>query len=163
MNATSVPLTAKDLPTRLLRCLLHLGRRLRRSKEEGGLPSTALQVLGILHRAGSATATELAAELGVKKQSLTLLLAMLRGREYVARARSDRDARNVALSLTPEGREVFLRELSGRGRRLAGLVEAKLTEEEALALAAVLPILEKLALDGDCAMRPQAERGNGKQ
>lgn len=163
MNATSLPLTAKDLPTRLLRCILHLGRRLRLPKEEGRLPSTALQVLGILHRAGSATATELAAELGVKKQSLTLLLAMLREREYVARARSDRDARNVALALTTEGREVFLRELSGRGRRLAGLVQAKLTEEEALALAAVLPILEKLALDGDCAMRPRTERGSGEQ
>ncbi|MDR1360487.1 MAG: MarR family transcriptional regulator [Deltaproteobacteria bacterium] len=134
-----------DLSQRLLRCLLRLSRQLRTAKAESTLPSVPLQALGILYRNRRATATELAAELGIKKQSLTLLLAALHERGYTERKKDAGDARKVHLALTPAGREVFLSELRGRRARLAALIADRLTGNEAEFLLAVLPVLEKLA------------------
>lgn len=138
-----------DLPQRLLRCIMQLSRQLRIARAETTLPSAQLQVLGILYRNRRATATELASELGVRKQSLTLLLAALHARRYTERERGVEDARRVYLTLAPAGREAFLRELRGRRERLAALIADRLAGDEAASLLAALPVLEKLAGSGE--------------
>lgn len=134
----------QNLSDRLLRCLLRLGRQMRAPRAETALPSSSLQVLGILYRNRRVTATELAAELGIRKQSLTLVLADLHGRGYTEREKDGEDARRVHLTLAPAGREAFLRELRGRRERLAALIADRLTGDEAASLLAVLPVLNKL-------------------
>lgn len=138
-----------DLPQCLLRCLLYLSSRLRTARAETAIPAAQLHVLGILYRNRSATATEMAAELGIKKQSLTLLLTTLHELGYTERERDDVDARKVYFTLAPAGRAIFLRELHGRRERLAALITDRLTEDEAASLQAVLPIMEKLAGNGE--------------
>jgi len=147
MNNMPAPHTTRELSHHLLRCLLQLSRRLRNSKAEDRLPAVPLQVLGILYQRQSATATELAVDLGIKKQSLTLLISMLYEKRYITRGKDTDDARRITLSITSAGRKVFLKELGGRRELLARLITENLSEFETVSLSGILPILEKLAFD----------------
>jgi DNA-binding MarR family transcriptional regulator len=143
MNKTPPPLIA-ETSSRLLRWLLLLSRRLRKNGAKDKLSAASLQVLGILYQGRSATATELAAELGIKKQSLTLLLSALHEKGYLGRKREPGDARRISLSLTISGNNVFLDELRGRRAILARLIEENLSAAEVASILKVLPIMEKL-------------------
>ncbi len=157
MNTESF--SAKDMARPLLRCLLLLNRHLRSARTGKQLPAAPLQVLGLLSQRRRATATDLAVALGIKKQSLTLLLTMLHGKGYLDRARDPGDARKIFLFLTASGRDAFLREMDGRRERLARLVAERLTDEEAASLQKILPVLEKLALEEDDAPSENGPEG----
>jgi DNA-binding MarR family transcriptional regulator len=152
------PQRAADAASRLLRWLLPLSRSLRRdgAKDKLPLPAVSLQILGILRERPAATATELAAELGVKKQSLTVLLSALHAKGYVGRQKEPGDARRISLSLTCAGRDVFLGALRVRRAILARRIEENLSDTELADLVRVLPVLEKLLRGpgGESGQRP---------
>jgi DNA-binding MarR family transcriptional regulator len=139
---------ATDGASRLLRWLLLLSRRLRKNGAKDKLSAASLQVLGILHQRHSATPTEIAAEMGIKKQSLTVLLSALQDKGHIGREREPGDARKILLSLTSSGQDAFLEELRGRRATLARLVEENLSDAELASLVQVLPVLEKLLSGG---------------
>lgn len=155
MDTENLSAAPDAVPHRLLRCLLRLGRRLRNTGQKTSLPPASLQVLGMLHQRGHANATRLAEELGIKKQSLTLLLAALHHNGLIRRERDEGDTRRVSLFLTDAGRDLFLRELHGRQELLSRLIREELSAEDASSLPALLPILEKLAFGN----APPAPRG----
>jgi DNA-binding MarR family transcriptional regulator len=155
---TSPPQRAADAASRLLRWILLLSRRLRRdgAKDKLPFPAASLQILGILRERPAATATELAAELGVKKQSLTVLLSALHAKRYLGRHREPGDARRISLSLTAAGRDVFLGALGVRRAVLERRIEENLSATEAADLVRALPVLEKLLREpgGEPGQRP---------
>ena len=146
MSTHPASTTESDLPLRLLRSLLHCNSRLRAARGGARLPSSALQVMGIIYRCGPSTMTRLAGELGIKKQSLTVLLNTLHGTGFILRGPDPYDARKVLLKLTEKGKEALLADLGQRRLVLEQRMEALLSAEDLHALAAALPALEKLAL-----------------
>jgi len=163
MNITTHTTGISEESHRLLRVLLHLGRRLRGRRQDTELPPMALQVLGVIYRRGPVTATAIAEELRVKKQSLTALLRFLQAGGFLLRDTDAKDARKVALSLSGEGRGMLLRDLGERGRYLERIIETSLDAGERRALLDALPVLEKLAghAEPDSAQSPSSSVTRG--
>lgn len=138
-----------SLSSRLLRAVLHISRHLRTRRGADSLSPSALLVLGIIHRRGVVTASAMARELGIRKQSLTTLLQLLEKKECVRREQSGDDARKIVLSLTTTGERAFLADMRQRKLRLEQHMATALTPGECEALNGLLPLLEKLAHAGD--------------
>lgn len=137
-------MTSEQLDS-LLRAVLTLSRRLRSERPAGSAKLTSISVLGTLHRLGSIPAKRLAAEEGLKPQSITRLVDALQDHGCVERAPNPADGREVLVSLTDRGRAVLAREIAARRAWLAAAIEAGLTPVERQGLAEVAPIMLKLA------------------
>jgi DNA-binding MarR family transcriptional regulator len=129
---------------RIRRGIVRLNRRLRQERGDGSLPTNQLEVLGHLHRHGSATPGEVAAALRQRPQSLTRVFADLEAAGRVAREAGTVDRRQSVLSVTDEGRLALERDMGERDAWLAGaLASLSATERGVLELAAEL--MERLA------------------
>jgi DNA-binding MarR family transcriptional regulator len=144
------------LSSRLLRYLFSISRFMRGKALLPNISASAILVLGILFRRKSATLTSLAEELHIKKQSLTILVKGLQEKNFIHRKQSCEDARKNVLSLTADGRDIFLHTMLGRRALLESLLMRLLSEEELASLTGALPALEKLAGAG------QGERVTGE-
>jgi DNA-binding MarR family transcriptional regulator len=133
-----------ELASELRVSLMRLARRLRAERADKGLTLTQLSVLGTLDRHGAMTLGELAAHEKVQPPSMTKILAALEAHGYVTRTPDPVDRRQVVVVANDAGRELLADDRRRKDRwvsqRLAGLAPS-----ERAALAAALPILEKLS------------------
>ncbi|MFG2728825.1 MarR family winged helix-turn-helix transcriptional regulator [Streptomyces canus] len=130
--------------SRIRRGVVRLNRRLRQERGDGSLPPSRLEVLGHLHRHGSATPGEVAAALRQRPQSLTRVFAELEAEGLMAREAGTVDRRQSVLSLTEPGRLALERDMGERDAWLAGaLASLSPTERGVLELAAEL--MERVA------------------
>ncbi|WP_326947166.1 MarR family transcriptional regulator [Amycolatopsis sp. NBC_01307] len=129
-----------DLAGRVREGVGRLNWRMRSERDPNGPGPAVLAVLSRLYRAGTHTASELAAAERLQPQSLTRILAGLTERELVTRTPDPDDGRRSLIRITPDGLAV-LREYSvQRERWLATALESTLspTERQLLKLASEL-------------------------
>jgi DNA-binding MarR family transcriptional regulator len=131
---------------RTIRRSVHrIARRLRVERSTHDLSMSKRSVLGRLFRAGSLTATDLAAQERIQPQSLTRLVAGLEERGFIARRPDESDRRQLQIEITPAGRDLLINDARRQDKWLAAAMTSSMTsiERELLALGARL--LESLA------------------
>jgi DNA-binding MarR family transcriptional regulator len=123
------------------------GLLIRRMRHESGTTLTWSQsvLLSGLARHGHATASELAAENGLRTQTVWSSLAILEGRGLVTRHRDSADRRNVHLSLTDCGRTELATDRRARESWIVGVLSQEFTVAERSTLAQAAPLLVRLA------------------
>ncbi|MES9537683.1 MarR family transcriptional regulator [Actinomadura sp. NPDC000600] len=127
------------------------GRLIRRVRHESGTTLTWSQsvLLSGLAERGHATASELAAENGLRAQTVWSSLGTLEGRGLVARRRDPADRRNVHVSLTLDGRRELEADRRVREDWIRGVLEREFTAAQREVLARAVPLLVRLADSGD--------------
>ncbi len=132
----------QDLADRLRVAVMRLHRRLRQHSVEGLSPAQ-VSSLGSVHRLGSPTLGELAAEEQVQPPTMTRLVAGLEALGLLERVPDPGDGRVTRVRLSTEGRETLRRIRSVKtaflNRRLAGL-----SPEERAVLDSASAILRRL-------------------
>lgn len=121
-----------------------LGRRMRAERAPADLSLGQWAALRTLDSHGPRTPSELAAHEKVQPPSMTKILANLEAHGYVTRTPDPVDRRQVVVAASAEGRAL----LADDRRRKDRWVSQRLTTlepSERAALAAALPILEKLS------------------
>lgn len=104
---------------------------------------TSLAVLSTLSRMGPRRITDLAASEGITQPSVTALVTSLVQAGYVERRSDPADKRVVMVAITDAGSGVVRTRRAARSQVLADAI-AKLSGEEAAALAAAIPVIERL-------------------
>ncbi|MFE1883140.1 MarR family winged helix-turn-helix transcriptional regulator [Streptomyces diastatochromogenes] len=127
----------------LRRAVVRLNRRLRQERGDGSLSPNQLAVLGFLHRNGSATPGEIAAEERQRPQSLTRVFAELEADGLIVRETGTVDRRQSVLTLTESGRRALERDMAERDAWLAEALGA-LGETERGVLALAAAVMERL-------------------
>jgi DNA-binding MarR family transcriptional regulator len=139
-----------DLATQLRLAVVRLGRRLRHEATADGITPSMHTALSAVRRLGPAPIPigDLAAVEHVSPPSMTRIVGHLEDRGLVSRRIDAADRRVTLLTITPEGMRI-LAEM--RSRKNAYLAErlAGLTADEQAALAAAVPVLERLAGEGE--------------
>ena len=135
-------LDAADLAARFRQALMPLVRRLRTNVEDGMTPSL-MSALASVNRLGPITLGDLAAVEKVTPPMATKLANGLEERSLVTRVGCDDDKRVTRLELTREGRTLLDRSHKRRNAWLAQRF-AKLTEDERIALAEAVAVIERL-------------------
>ncbi|WP_328537095.1 MarR family winged helix-turn-helix transcriptional regulator [Streptomyces sp. NBC_00344] len=114
--------------TRMQKLTLHLRRVREQSLVEFELDRPEFETLHKLAgRDGTATPSELAADLDLAPASVTGRLDVLERRGYVRRTQSSTDRRRVDVELTPAGREMWLGAMDVLGNeesRLLGILDS---------------------------------------
>src|SRR4051794_35690158 len=134
----AAPSLAADLDARLIALYRAIAKAARQD-----LSRTAASVLAGLRDGGPQRITALAAAEAVAQPSMTTLVSRLERAGLAGRRQDPADARAVLVSITPEG----LDRLQAIRRQRAAAVEARLAAlgpGERAALAAVIPLLDKL-------------------
>jgi len=153
MNASTIDAQDLDLATQLHRSVLRLGRQLRSTRAASAISASKLLVLGILQRDRVATAAGLAAELQVRPQSLTRLLAALSADGLISRKPDPSDHRRGLIRLTAAGSAALAGDMTARRRRLAEAAGRILTPAERDLLRAAAGLIDRLA----AAVEPAAQ------
>jgi len=135
-------LSRLELAADLRLVIARLGRRLRQ-QSAGGLTPSQLSILSTLEGSGPLHMGELARREAVAPPTITRIVGVLADGGLVTRSTNPDDARSALIEVTGKGRKVLE---AVRNERTALLVErlAGLDDSEVAALAAVLPILERL-------------------
>jgi DNA-binding MarR family transcriptional regulator len=134
------------LATTLRDSIVRLNRRLRQVRPLGDVTQSQLSALTSLELAGALTPRELAEAERVQPPTLTKIVAKLEQLGLVQRAPHPTDGRQVVLSATDAGREVFTEHRRARDEWLTNRL-AGLTAEEQATLNAAAAILTRLAKD----------------
>lgn len=131
------------------------GQLIRRVRNESGTSLSWSQsaLLSALHRRPNATASELAVDDGLRPQTVWATIDTLVVRGLAARSRDPRDRRNVRVALTPAGREELVRDRLVRERWIVDVLRHEFSDGERTALAAAIPLIERLARSGRTANR----------
>lgn len=122
-----------------------LVRRLRQLHEEGDLTLSELSVLARLDQSGPLPARLVAEQERVTPQAMSQIVGVLEDRRMITRAPDPADGRRVLLSATEAARALLAGRRSTKARRLAMALESTLTPAEQQQLAALLPLLDRLA------------------
>jgi DNA-binding MarR family transcriptional regulator len=126
------------------RLALVTGRLNRRMQAAtGGLSHGLLSALAVIAKRGPLRLSDLAALEGVSAPSMTRTVAELETRGYVARKPDPVDGRAVLIAAADAGTAAILDARSTRAHVVAELL-ATLDAEDATAIAAALPALERL-------------------
>lgn len=147
MIDTSPPSRHGELATALATAITPLARRLRQQATDGLSPSQQ-SVIGTINRHGPLTLGALAKRERVSPPMVTRLVASLEERGFVTKATPEDDRRTCHVELSAAGHAWLL---ETRGRRDAWLAARldRLSAEERMRLAAVLPMLERLTAEPD--------------
>lgn len=124
--------------------VMRLARRLRTERAETSLTLTQLAALASLDRHGPMTPGELAAHEKVQPPSMTRILAALEAHDYVSRTPDPADRRQVMLAPSAHGRALLADDRRRKDKWVSQRL-ASLEPAERAALAAALPVLEKLS------------------
>lgn len=124
--------------------VMRLARRLRAERPETSLTLSQLAALATLDRHGPLTPGELAAHEKISPPSMTRILAVLEGRDLVARAPHPTDGRQVLVAVGPAGLELLREDRRRRDRWLAQRMQS-LTDDELAVLRQAGAVLDKLA------------------
>ncbi len=122
-----------------------LTRRLRQSQAPGDLTLPEASALARLDRGGPTTATALAKVEQISPQSIGATLAALEQRGLVERRPDPHDGRRAGIAPTQAGLQVLRKRRNARSEQLATVLDADFTPAELGQLAAVAPLLERLA------------------
>ncbi|MEV7414826.1 MarR family transcriptional regulator [Streptomyces sp. NPDC089919] len=122
-----------------------MGRLTRRVKHEGRIPLGQVAVLGTLDRDGAMTTSDLAADQGVRPQSMARAVGLLLEQDLITRRAHPTDGRKSLVELSDAGRTALEAERGRRAGWLAQAIEAELTDEERALLARSTALLERLA------------------
>lgn len=106
-----------------------------------------LSVLGLLHRHGALSPTELARREGVRLQTLTRLLASLESEGWATRHADARDGRRSVLRLTAGGARLLAAQVRRREASLEAAISRRLSPAEQQALLGACTLIERLAAD----------------
>jgi DNA-binding MarR family transcriptional regulator len=128
-----------------LREVIGLLLRRMRQTSPGDLTLPENAALARLNRTGPTTSSALAKLEQISPQSMGATLAGLEARGLVARHADPEDGRRVLLSLTEAGQRVMQDKRNARNEQLAKVLAATFTPGEIRQLAAVAPLLERLA------------------
>jgi DNA-binding MarR family transcriptional regulator len=120
-------------------------RRLRQVQGEGDLTLPESSALARLDRGGPATPTALAKLEQISPQSMGATLGALEARGLVERRPDPEDGRQVLISATEDGLQALRDRRNARTERLAQALSTGFTRSELKQLAAVAPLLERLA------------------
>ena len=150
-----------DAAYQLHRSALRLLRLLQASQPAKGLSSMKLSVLGRLFMDGPATATELAAYLRVRPQSLTRLIAELEKQKFIVRRSDDEDRRRNLLEIKNAGAHSLAEVVRCHRMTLAETMAKELTaaEQELLRIAAGLMDRIVAAMEDQTEVLRNAEDG----
>lgn len=135
---------AAKLAVMLRDAITRLNRRVRQARPVGDLTVTQLSALTSLELAGALTPRELADVERVQPPTMTKIVAKLEERGLVQRTPHPTDGRQVILSTTEVGREVFGRYERLRDEWLAARL-AELTPDERDVLEHAASILGRIA------------------
>ncbi|MFF4379087.1 MarR family winged helix-turn-helix transcriptional regulator [Kitasatospora sp. NPDC001547] len=109
------------------------------------LPQNQAAVLGLLVRdEHTCTVAELAALQRVRHQSMARTVALMTGAGLVTQQPHPTDGRKLLVTATEAGRTALLDQRARRERRIAGVIESRLTPEEQHTLRAAVPLLRRL-------------------
>ncbi|MFI5633684.1 MarR family winged helix-turn-helix transcriptional regulator [Streptomyces sp. NPDC051664] len=122
-----------------------LVRRIRQVPTEGGLTMPERQALSLLDRGGPATSSELARQAQITAQAMGATLSALQARGLVERRADPEDGRRVILTVTDAGRQELTDKRNARTELLSRALTGTFTPVELEQLAAVAPLLERLA------------------
>lgn len=131
---------------RLRVAVLRLSRRLRKH-DLAGLTPSQLSTLASVGKTGPVRLGDLAAAERIAPSTLTRLVSVLEDRGYLLRTPAPDDARAYLVTVTDAGREVLAR-IRDEATTLLTDILRTLPEEQAAALNAALPALERLAGSG---------------
>lgn len=127
-------------------CIGRIARRLRQAKSAVGDVSLAeASVLARLHADGPQFPGALAELEGVRPQAMAATVAALEDRGLVSRWPDERDGRRAVICATDSGRAMVSARQSESVRLLAEALDGAFTPDERRAIAAGLPLLERLA------------------
>lgn len=133
-----------DLAGQLRLSVVRLNRRLRSQRTDESVSLTQISALATLHRCGPMTPSELAATERVRPPSMTRVIAALEDEGLVSRRDHPTDGRQSIIELTPAGSELLAAEASAKERWLDKRL-AELTEDERVALATAIEIIDRMA------------------
>jgi DNA-binding MarR family transcriptional regulator len=129
----------------VVRAIMRLGRRLRRSTPTLDLSGGALALLIHLHRTGPMSGAALARAEGLQPQSLSRVLTRMESEGLIARDVDPNDRRRHVIGITDRGRRALSFAMTERRRRLAAMMDERLDAEERATLIAAAEIMLKLA------------------
>jgi DNA-binding MarR family transcriptional regulator len=136
--------TADELAKTLREAIQRLGRRVRQARPVGDLTFSQLSALTSLQLAGALTPRELADTERVQPPTMTKIVGKLEERGLVVRTPHPTDGRQVILSATAKGREMYAQFENARNEWLASQLAA-LTPDERDTLARAARILQQVA------------------
>jgi len=122
-----------------------LVRRMRQIPVEGELTLSETSALARLDRGGPTTPGALAKQEQISPQSMGATLAALQARGLIERAPDPDDGRRAVMSITDAGLALLRSRRNAKVQQLARALSADFTADELDQLAAVAPLLERLA------------------
>lgn len=121
-------------------------RKVRHAKGRGGnVALSEASVLARLDRYGEDSPGSLSALDGVRPQAMAVTLAALEQRGLIKRQQDPEDGRRTVVTITDTGHQVVSDRRSAGVQRLAAALDQHFTPAERKKLAAVLPLLDRLA------------------
>ena len=146
MNTTPAATTDVDQLAAALRVSIGLlVRRMRQIPVEGELTLSETSALARLDRGGPTTPGALAKQEQISPQSMGATLAALEARGLIGRAPDPEDGRRAVMSITDVGLALLRSRRNAKVQQLARALAADFTPAERDQLAAVAPLLERLA------------------
>jgi DNA-binding MarR family transcriptional regulator len=133
-----------DLAGQLRLSVVRLNRRLRSQRTDESVSLTQISAMATLHRCGPMTPSELAASERVRPPSMTRVIAALEDEGLVSRRDHPTDGRQSIIELTQAGVDLLAAEASAKERWLDKRL-AELTEDERVALARAIEIIDRMA------------------
>ncbi|MBV9293623.1 MAG: MarR family transcriptional regulator [Frankiales bacterium] len=121
-----------------------LGRRMRAERAATDLSLGQWAALRTLERHGPMTPSELAGHEKVQPPSMTRIVALLEEHGFVTRTPDPVDRRQVVVTASPAGRALLADDRRRKDKWLSQRLRS-LDAAETAALAAALPVLEKLS------------------
>jgi DNA-binding MarR family transcriptional regulator len=122
-----------------------LVRRLRQVPVEGDLTLSETAALARLDRGGPTTPGALAKLEQISPQSMGATLAALESRGRIMRSPDPEDGRRAVMSITDAGLALLRSRRDAKAQQLARALTAEFSPEELDQLAAITPLLERLA------------------
>ena len=133
------------IATALLTSVGALVRRARLARVEGELTMPERTALSLLDHTGPTTSSALARQVQITAQAMGATLGGLQARGLVERSPDPQDGRRVVLALTDAGRQALADKRSARTELVARALADGFTPTELEQLAAVAPLIERLA------------------
>lgn len=142
----STTYSAEAAAQALVVLLRRLRSRMRQVPSEGLTPSQT-SVLLRLYKDGASSTTLLAAAEGVRPQSMTAILNVLRDKEMIVCQADPNDGRRQIITLSPVGRDRAVVDRQGRHEWLARTMEERFGPDELRIITDALSLLADLAED----------------
>src|ERR1700730_17742526 len=139
---------------RTIRRSVHrIARRLRVERSTHDLSMSKRSVLGRLFRDGPLTSTDLAVQERGQRRTLTRLGAGLERGGSIARRLDESDRRQLQIEITPEGRDLLIRDARQQDKWLAAAMTSSISTIYRGLLTLVARLLESLA-DAEAPLDP---------